>query len=98
MVRKVLLVLALLFAGATPALADPFDWIYGLTEKQAVERLERQGFTFVKQDPTEGKSRYYYWHRKAFCVKFKTIERVVSDATEVSPQECGLKDDGDDDF
>lgn len=98
MLRNVLLVSALFLAGTTPALADPFDWIYGLTERQAAERLERQGFTFDKEGSKEGKARYYYWHRKTYCVKFKSIERIVAEATEVPPRECGLSDDGNNDY
>lgn len=78
---------------AAPAMADPFDWIYGLSNAQATERLIRQGFTFVRQDGD-----YYYWHRRAFCVRFRSVDGLVADATEVRPSRCGLEDDGDENY
>lgn len=84
---------ALTVLAATPAMADPFDWIYGLTNAQATERLERQGFIYVSQDDN-----YYYWHRKAYCVRFRSVEGIVADATEMPPGRCKLPDDGDDNY
>lgn len=92
---KVMLTTTLL-ALAAPAYADPFDWIYGLSEQQAVERLERQGFSFVREEQRQGNQRFYLWHRRAFCVRFRSVDRVVADATEIAPRNCKLKDDGDD--
>lgn len=55
-----------------------------MTQEKAAAKLEKQGFVYDGQD--EG--RYFWWHRKRFCVKFRAEEGLVADADEVPYEEC----------
>lgn len=63
--------------------SSAFDWIYGMSNEKATKKLEQQGFRFVKQE-----GNYYWWVRKSYCVKFRSVDGIVADAREVDTEEC----------
>lgn len=71
-------------ATASPALADNWDWIYGMNKAKAAYQLTKQGFEYDGEDDGV----YFWWHRKSFCVKFRVADGLVADADEVPIAEC----------
>lgn len=59
-----------------------------MENEEAAQELEEQGFEFDRVSDEEDNEQYFWWHRKGFCVKFRSADGVVADATEVHSKEC----------